>query len=67
MNFDMLLKMKFDADQFLSKNLGLKIYRTEGMASYSDIIVIIFRKLSPLKGQFEKKLVYNEFLAKDSL
>ena len=53
MTFYIPLKRKFDASQFLTKDLGLKIYKTEGMASYSDIILSIFRKLSPLKHQFE--------------
>ena len=35
------LERKFDADQFLRKDLGLKIYRTEVMTSYSDAIVSI--------------------------
>ena len=34
------------------------------MASYSDIIVGIFRKLFPLKPQFERKFDYNDFLGK---
>lgn len=57
--------MKFDAEQF-TKNLQLEIYRTEDMTSCSEIIVSIFRKLSPLKNQFKRKFGYNEFLAKDS-
>ena len=51
MGFYILLKLKFDASHFLPKDLGLKICRSEGMKSYSDIIVSIFRKLSPLKKQ----------------
>ena len=47
-----------------NKRLGLKICRTEGMTSYSDI-VIIFRKLFHLKPQFEIKFDYNDFLAKN--
>ena len=39
--------------QYLTKDLGLKIYGTESMTSCSDMIVSIFRKLSPLKHQFE--------------
>ena len=57
--------MKFDAEQF-TINLQLEIYRTEDMTSCSEIIVSIFRKLSPLKNQFKRKFDYNEFLAKDS-
>ena len=64
MGFYILLKLKFDASHFLPKDLGLKICRSEGMKSYSDIIVSIFRKLSPLKHQFERKFDYNDFLAK---
>ena len=60
------LKRKSDADQLLTKDVGLKIYGTEGMTSYSDIIVSIFRKLSPLKHQFERKFDYNDFLTKYS-
>ena len=51
--------MKFDADQFFTKNLQLEIYRTEDMTSCSEIIVSIFTKLSPLKNQFERKFDYN--------
>ena len=47
MTFYIRLKRKFDASQFLAKNLRLKMYGTEGMTPYSDIIVGIFRKLSP--------------------
>ena len=65
MTFYIPLKRKFDANQFLAKGLGLKIYGTEGMTSYSDIIVDIFRKLPPLKHQCERKFDYNDFLAKD--
>ena len=67
MTFHIPLKGKFDADQFLTKDLGLKIYRTEGMTSYSNIIVNISRKLSPLIHRFERKFHYNNFLAKDSV
>ena len=59
------MKRKFGASQSLTKDLGLKIYRIEGMMSYSEIIVSIFRKLSPLKQQFERKFDYIDFLAKD--
>ena len=55
------LKRKFDASEFLTKDLGLKIYETEGMTSYRDIIVSIFRKLFPLKHQFEMNFDYNYF------
>ena len=59
------LESKLDASQFLTKDLGLEIYGTEGMTSKSGIIVSIFRKLFPLKHQFERKFNYNDFLAKD--
>ena len=65
MTFYIPLKRKFDASQYLTKDLGLKIYGTESMTSCSDIIVSIFRKLSPLKHQFERKFDSNDFLAKD--
>ena len=55
------LKRKFDASEFLTKDLGLKIYETEGMTSYRDIIVSIFRKLFSLKHQFEMNFDYNYF------
>ena len=42
------------------------MYGIEGMMSYSDITVSIFRKLSPLKHQFERQFDYNHFLPKDS-
>ena len=58
--------MKFDADQFLKKNLELEINRNEDMTSCNEIIVSIFGKLSPLRNQFERKFDYDEFLAKDS-
>ena len=65
MTFYILLERKFDAGQFLIKDLQLKIYGTEGMTSYSDNIVSIFRKLFTLKHQFDKKFDYNDFLTKD--
>ena len=43
MTFYIQLEKKFDADQFLTKDLGLKMYRTEVLASYSDAIVSICR------------------------
>ena len=64
MTFYIPLKRTFDASQFLTKDLGLKIYGTESMTPYSDIIVGIFRKLSPLKHHLEKKFDYNEFFSK---
>ena len=36
------------------------------MMSYIDIMVNIFRKLSTLNYQFERKFDDNDFLAKDS-
>ena len=63
MTFYIPLKRKFDADQFLTKDLWLKIYKNEDITSYSDIIVSIFRILSPLKHQ---KFDYNDFSAKYS-
>ena len=50
MTFHIPLKRKLDVDLFLTKDLVLKICRTEGM---SDIIVTVFRKLSPLKHHKE--------------
>ena len=46
------------------KKVELKIYETEGMTSCRDIIVSIFKKLSPLEHQFERKFDYNDFSAK---
>ena len=66
MTFYIPLKRKVDADQFLTKDLALKVYGTEGITPYSDIIVNIFRKLFPLKHQFQRKFDYNDYLAKDS-
>ena len=57
------MKRKFDANLLLTKDFELKLCRTEGTTSYSDIIVSIFRKLSLLKLQFERKFDYNNFLA----
>ena len=48
MTFYILLERKFDADQFLRKDLGLKMYGTEVVMSYNDIIVSICRNLSLL-------------------
>ena len=48
MTFYILLERKFDADQFLRKDLGLKMYVTEVVMSYNDIIVSICRNLSLL-------------------
>ena len=42
------LERKFDDDQFLTKDFGLKMYGTEVMVSYSDVIVRICRNLSPM-------------------
>ena len=48
MTFYIQLERKFEADQFLTKELGLKMYRTKVMTSYSDFIVSTCRNLSPL-------------------
>ena len=39
MTFYIPLERKFNADQLLIKDLGLKMYRTEVMTSYSDVRV----------------------------
>ena len=39
MTFYLPLKRKFNADQLLLKKLRLKMYGTEAMTSYSDVIV----------------------------
>ena len=66
MTFYIPLERKVNADQLSIKDLGLKMYGIEGMMSYSDITVRIFRKLTPLKHQFERQFDYNHFLPKDS-
>ena len=48
MTFYIPLERKFDADQFLTKNLGLKMYGTEVMTLYNNVIVSITTNLSPL-------------------
>ena len=48
MTFFIPLERKFDADQFLTKNLGLKMYGTEVMTLYNNVIVSITTNLSPL-------------------
>ena len=64
MTFYIPLKRKLDDSQVLTKDLELKIYGTEGMMSYSDIIVNVFRKLSPSKHPFDRKLDSNDFFNK---
>ena len=48
MTFYIPLERKRDADQFLTKDLGLKMYRAKVMMSDNDIVVSICRNLSPL-------------------
>ena len=48
MTFYILLERKFDAHQFLRKDLGLKMYGTEVVMSYNDVKVSISRNLSLL-------------------
>ena len=64
MTFYTLLKGKFNAGSFLTKDFKLKIWGTEGMTSYRDIIVSVFRKLFHLKYQFERIFDDNDFLGK---
>ena len=64
MTFNIPLNRKFDVGQFLTKDLVLEICRTEGVTSYGDIIVSIFRKLFPLRHQSERKFDYNDFFSK---
>ena len=49
MAFYIPLERKFNAEQLLIKNLGLKIYKTEVMTSYNDVTVNVIEKLSPSK------------------
>ena len=62
MTFYTLFKGKFNTGSFLTKDLKLKICGTEGMTSYRDIIVSVFRKLFHLKYQFERIFDDNDFL-----
>ena len=48
MTFYIPLERKFNADQFLTKDLEIKMYRTDIMISYSDVIVSTCRNLSLL-------------------
>ena len=47
MTFYIPLERKSDADQFLIKDLELKMYRPKVMMPYSDVIVI-FVEIYPL-------------------
>ena len=49
MTFYVPLARKFNADQFLIKDLELKMCGTEVMSSYSDVTVKVLEKLSPSK------------------
>ena len=48
MTFYIPLERKFNADQFLTKDLEFKMYRTDIVISYSDVIVSTCRNLSLL-------------------
>ena len=48
MTFYIPLERKFNADQFLTKDLEFKMYRTDTVISYSDVIVSTCRNLSLL-------------------
>ena len=48
MTFYIPLERKFNADQFLTKDLEIKMYRTDITISYSDVIVSTCRNLSLL-------------------
>ena len=49
MTFYIPLERKFNADQLLIKDLVLKVYGTEAISSYIDVLVNVLEKLSPSK------------------
>ena len=63
MTFGIPLERKFNADQLLIKDLGLKMYGTEVMSSYSDATVNILNMKFYIL--LERKFDTGQFLTKD--